>query len=178
MIDLKIIQDEVEKYYEFEIDFKTRKMEHVYARCLCYYMARNFTNCSLSVIGKYYGKRHHCTVLHGFNQCEIYCQDVKFRRAKAKLLLIISEYFENVDWFELQEAKKYDELSKTLAFYKGLYKKEKKKNERLTLIMKSKGLTDIDRLISHLEPKELKELKQYRVIPFLRMRGKFNTQEL
>ena len=63
---------------------KTRKREVVQARQLSMYLAKNFTNNSLKIIGKHFGGRDHSTVIHS-------CQAIQ------NLLDTDSDFKENVE---------------------------------------------------------------------------------
>jgi len=59
--------DIVCKYYNLEqsvIQTNSRKREIVQARQITMFLAKNYTESSLSYIGKIVGKRDHATVLH------------------------------------------------------------------------------------------------------------------
>jgi hypothetical protein len=53
-----------------ELDQKTRVMEVVQARQLCYYFAKLYTKCSLNTIGRSIGGKDHATVLHSARTIE------------------------------------------------------------------------------------------------------------
>lgn len=66
-VSVESIMDVVCKYYNLEqaaIQTNSRKREIVQARQITMYLAKNYTESSLSHIGKIVGKRDHATVLH------------------------------------------------------------------------------------------------------------------
>ena len=66
-ITIDLIQDTVCKYFNIDckqIHSKSRKREIVHARQISMYLAKKYTDLSLSRIGDMIGKRDHATVLH------------------------------------------------------------------------------------------------------------------
>jgi chromosomal replication initiator protein DnaA len=66
-ISVQMIQDVVCNYYNLEptvIQTKSRKREIVQARQITMFLAKKYTDCSFSHIGKIVGKKDHATVLH------------------------------------------------------------------------------------------------------------------
>ena len=68
-VSVESIMDIVCKYYNLEqsvIQTNSRKREIVQARQITMFLAKNYTESSLSHIGKIVGKRDHATVLHAY----------------------------------------------------------------------------------------------------------------
>ncbi len=66
-VSVESIQDIVCKYYNLELEViqtKSRKREIVQARQVAMFLAKKYTDASLSCIGKIVGNRDHATVLH------------------------------------------------------------------------------------------------------------------
>lgn len=66
-ISIGFIQKTVSDYFKVSVDLlksKTRKREIVQARQISMYLAKQFTENSLKVIGKHFGGRDHSTVIH------------------------------------------------------------------------------------------------------------------
>ncbi len=66
-VSIESIQDVVCKYFKLEqamIHTNSRKREIVQARQVTMFLAKKYTDCSFSHIGKMVGKRDHATVLH------------------------------------------------------------------------------------------------------------------
>tara|TARA_R100000734_G_C3314148_1_gene105649 strand:+ start:716 stop:1120 length:405 start_codon:yes stop_codon:yes gene_type:complete len=57
----------VNKHFGFDIRFKTRKFEYVFARACYYYICRNFGGFSFSKIGRSVYKNH-ATIIHGIKE--------------------------------------------------------------------------------------------------------------
>ena len=96
-LDLDQIQDIVGKYFDIPLDeliSKSRKKDIVQARQLAMYFCNKYTEDSLKVIGKYFGKRDHSTVIHACKSVEkktdndeCYKQMLEDIEQKIKLLL-------------------------------------------------------------------------------------------
>ncbi len=173
-LDLKIIQDEVEREFGFKIIFNSRKRQHVYARSICFYLAREYTKLSLSKIGIFYGKKDHATVMHGCRKSENdYVLIPNYRAKLLKIINNVSDFFPKRNNRELiKEAHNYSEALMKAENYRKLYLEQLEENERLKTLIETKSITNVDVLVSKLDPNELDELKQFRIIPFLKMRGK------
>ena len=66
-ISVQMIQEIVCNYYNLEqsvIQSRSRKQEIVQARQITMYLAKKYTDCSFSHIGKIVGKKDHATVLY------------------------------------------------------------------------------------------------------------------
>lgn len=63
------IQRVVEDYYKLQINVKSRRRNLVDARKMYFLLCRQFTKCSLSVMGKSL-KRDHATALYNIRSCK------------------------------------------------------------------------------------------------------------
>lgn len=96
-LDLDQIQQVVGKYFEMpleELISKSRKKNIVSARQIAMYFCNKYTDDSLKVIGKYFGKRDHSTVIHACKSVEkktdadeCYKQMLEDVEQKVKILL-------------------------------------------------------------------------------------------
>jgi chromosomal replication initiator protein len=97
VLDLDQIQEIVGKYFDMPLDeliSKSRKKDIVQARQIAMYFCNKYTDDSLKVIGKYFGKRDHSTVIHACKSVEkktdldeCYKQMLEDIEQKIKLLL-------------------------------------------------------------------------------------------
>ena len=63
-MNITIIKDSVQYYFNIFLDTKSRRTEYVYARCIYYKLCKEFTTASLHKIGNQVN-RNHATVIHG-----------------------------------------------------------------------------------------------------------------
>ncbi|MDD2438216.1 MAG: chromosomal replication initiator protein DnaA [Massilibacteroides sp.] len=91
-ISVQMIQEVVCNYYNLEltaIQTQSRKREIVQARQITMFLAKKYTDCSFSHIGKIVGKKDHATVLHA-------CKTVKDQMETNKSFRSSVEEIENL----------------------------------------------------------------------------------
>ena len=79
-LSVQMIQEIVCNYFNLDqavIQTRSRKRESVQARQITMYLAKKYTDCSFSHIGKIVGKKDHATVLHA-------CKTIKDQMETSK----------------------------------------------------------------------------------------------
>ena len=87
-IKVRTVKYIVGKYFNINVDRKTRKIEYIKARMICYKILREECNFRLADIGRYF-KRHHATIYNGlkeFNGISLY--DKKFKEDYESICLL------------------------------------------------------------------------------------------
>jgi len=87
-IKVRTVKYIVGKYFNINVDKKTRKIEYIKARMICYKILREECGFNLSDIGRYF-KRHHATIYNGlkeFNGISLY--DKKFKEDYKSIYLL------------------------------------------------------------------------------------------
>ena len=96
-ISVQSIQETVCKYFNLEqaaIQTNSRKREIVQARQITMYLAKKYTDCSFSHIGKIVGKKDHATVLHACKTIKDQIDTNKsFRTSVEEIESLLKGYF-------------------------------------------------------------------------------------
>ena len=179
----EIIRSEVEKYFHFKIKVHGRERIMVWARSIYFKLVKHYTKMSLREIGEslhIINHKDHATVLYAIRELKEYRRFIECNKAFIEIERGVKDFFPNQDLINLNilnDIKSINDLKRYEHFAKR-YLIIQRKNQRLMELLKAKGADEIDLMIRTLNIEQQNELKQYRVIPFLRMRGKFNTQEI
>jgi uncharacterized protein HemX len=148
MINLKVIKELVETYYDIEdISVKSRQQNYVDARTVFTVLARSLTDYSYTIIGDYIN-RHHTSITHHINV--IHNQWKKSKYHYRRQLGVIDTIYKQLsnDAEEQEEEKPFEVIIQSL---------------KSKIILKEKEIKELYRLLE-IKDEKIKELNKYKPV--------------
>ena len=166
---LNNIVETLKKLSGTDFTIKSSKQELVFLRWIYFKIARETTNCSLSVIGKFINKDH-ATVLHGLKNVDDILKDLHLNNICKKCLKDLNycdDIFHAIDGNYIINSKFIDYMDNIMIIEDVVdvlvYKESEKEIEQF------KTPQNINDILQELNTEQLAELYETRLKPFLRM---------
>ena len=158
-MQLKKIYDAVENETGLDIKSKSRTKEFVKARCIYFKLAKELTSSSLEDIGGFV-KRDHSTVTHGL---KVFESNIMAVSNWYMLYLKLKKKFYQLSVEEIQDLSRMTEPE---ILQRNLQQVEEVKQK----LLKVEGFQEIVTLITKIPEEDLREFRDHRLIPFLKIR--------
>ena len=165
MNELDTIYNTCVRNFGYEPDKISRRKPHLIFRAMFYLFAQKYTTYSQNTIGGYFGKDH-ATVVHANKNMHSYEKMLNFRSLKIRIGAELKTYFKDQEYRDFTT----DELK--INHLERQIKIKEKRIFAMARIIESRVPSQLSELIKDVSSEDLEELKQYRIIPFLKMKGR------